>query len=173
MIKKLNLFSFCTTILLLVTSTAGAQYYTGIGLHIGRFATGVSVKYFFDANNANGIEVIAAKTRAANGGYQVTALYEMQLPINNSLLRIPLDFVFGGGVHAGYYPEGHYTIRDGLIYKYDDKVFSVGLDAVLGLEYKIPVAPLTIGVACIPFFEVVNPGPEFIDFSVAIRYVFQ
>lgn len=173
MIKTLTRLSLCIIAALIFTTAANAQYYTGIGIHIGRFATGVSIKYFFDANNANGIELIAGKTRAANGGYVATALYEMQRPFNSSLLRIPLDFVFGGGVHGGYYPEGYYSIRDGVAYMYGEKVYAFGIDAVLGLEYKVPVAPLTIGVECIPFYEIVNPGPEFIDFSFSVRYVFE
>jgi hypothetical protein len=173
MIKTLTRLTVCIAAALMVTTAASAQYYTGIGIHIGRFASGVSIKYFFDANNANGIEVIAARTREANGGYTATALYEHQKPINMPLLQIPLDFVFGGGAHVGYFPEGYYVIRDGKGYMYKEEVYSVAIDAIAGLEYKVPVAPLTIGVNCIPFYTIINPGPEFIDFSFVVRYVFE
>ena len=171
--KILTRFMLCISAALMVSSAADAQYYSGVGIRLGKFASGVSVKHFFDANNASAIELIAAKTKTARGGYVFTALYESQTPINLPILHIPLDIVFGGGAHGGYFPTGYYRLRDGELVPYGDKVFTFGIDAILGLEYKVPVAPLTIGIDCMPFYDIVNRGPEFIDFSVAIRYVFE
>ena len=165
--------SICVITMLMISATTNAQYYTGVGLRLGKFASGVSFKYFFDANNATGLEIIAAKTKTAKGGYVATVLYESQTPIRMPILQIPLDIVFGGGVHAGYFPEGYYRIRDGEQYPYGPKVITAGIDAILGLEYKVPIAPLTIGVDCQPFYDLLNPGPEYLDFSVAVRYVFE
>src|SRR5204862_4346640 len=108
------------------------QYYTGVGVRLGKFASGVSVKYFFDANNSSAIELIAAKTKTAKGGYVATALYECQTPINMPILQIPLDIVFGGGVHAGRFNDGYYRFRDGEVYMYKGPVFTAGIDAILG-----------------------------------------
>ena len=166
-------FILCISAAVMIAQAANAQYYTGVGVRLGKFASGVSFKYFFDANNASAIELIAAKTKTARGGYVFTALYESQTPIDLPILHIPLDIVFGGGVHAGYFPKGYYKLRDGELYPYGDKIFTVGIDAILGLEYKIPVAPITVGVDCMPFYDIVNPGPEFIDFSLVVRYVFE
>jgi hypothetical protein len=158
---------------LMIATATSAQYYTGIGARIGKFASGVSVKWFFDANNATGMEFIVAKTKTAKGGYVATALYESQLPIRMPILHVPLDLVFGGGVHGGYFPKDYYRIRDGEQIVYGDKIFTAGIDAILGLEYKVPIAPFTVGIDCMPFYDILNPGPEFIDFSFAIRYVFE
>lgn len=163
----------CISIMLMISAAANAQYYTGVGVRLGKFASGVSFKYFFDANNAQGIEIIAAKTKTAKGGYLLTGLYECQTPIRIPILQIPLDFIFGGGVHGGYFAEGYYKLRDGEKMDYGPKVFTAGIDAILGVEYKVPIAPFTVGVDCQPFYDLLNPGPEFIDFSVAIRYVFE
>ena len=172
--KKIHtrlLIMLCAALMIAVTTNA--QYYTEVGVRLGKFASGVSLKYFFDANNQQGIEVIAAKTKTAKGGYVLTGLYESQTSIRMPILQIPLDIVFGGGVHGGYFPEGYYHLRDGEIYYYGDKIYTAGIDAILGLEYKVPIAPLTIGVDVQPFYDILNPGPEFLDFSVAIRYVFE
>ena len=158
---------------LMISTATKAQYYTGVGIRLGKFASGVSFKYFFDANNAQGIEVIAASTKTARGGYTLTGLYECQTPIRMPILQIPLDIVFGGGVHGGYFPKGYYKIRDGEMYPYGPDVYTAGIDAILGLEYKVPIAPFTVGVDVQPFYDILNPGPEFIDFSLAIRYVFE
>jgi hypothetical protein len=63
-------------------------------------------------------------------------------------------------------------LRDGEKMDYGPKVITAGIDAIIGVEYKVPIAPFTVGVDCQPFYDLLNPGPEFIDFSVAIRYVF-
>jgi len=171
--KILTQLTLCIIAALMIASTANAQYYSGVGVRLGKFASGVSLKYFFDANNASAIELIAAKTKTAKGGWVATALYESQTPIKTPLLHIPLDIVFGGGVHGGYFPEGYYRFRDGEVYIYGDKVYTAGIDAILGLEYKVPIAPFTVGVDCMPFYDILNPGPEFIDFSFVVRYVFE
>jgi hypothetical protein len=154
-------------------SQSQAQYYTGIGLRLGKFSSGVSVKYFFDANNAKGLELFAGKTKIARGGYIAKLFYESQAPCTMPLLQIPLDIVFGGGAHAAYFPTGYYRLRDGELIPYGDKIFSAGIDAILGVEYKVPIAPLTLGIDVNPFLDLLNPGPEHLDFSVAIRYIFE
>jgi hypothetical protein len=171
--KIYTCFMLCIAAMLMFSATTNAQYYTGVGVRLGKFASGVSFKYFFDANNAQGIEVIAAKTKTARGGYVLTALYESQTPITMPLIQIPLDIVFGGGAHAGYFPKGYYKLRDGELYPYGDKIITAGIDAILGLEYKVPVAPITIGADIMPFYDILNPGPEFLDLSIAVRYVFE
>jgi len=171
--KNLTRFLICISAALMIASAANAQYYTGIGVRLGKFASGVSFKYFFDANNAKCLELIAAKTKTAKGGYLFTALYESQTPIRLPILQIPLDLVFGGGVHGGYFAEGYYRIRNGEQVLYAGKVFTAGIDAILGLEYKIPIAPFTVGIDVQPFYDLLNPGPEFIDFSFVVRYVFE
>ena len=171
--KIFTRLTICIVAMLMFSSATNAQYYTGVGVRLGKFASGVSFKYFFDANNAQGIELIVAKTKTAKGGYVATALYESQTPITMPILQIPLDIFFGGGVHGGYFPEGYYKIRDGEQYVYGDKIYTFGIDAILGLEYKVPVAPFTVGVDCMPFYDIINPGPEYMDFSLAVRYVFE
>src|SRR6266478_2413694 len=109
--------SICVITMLMISATTNAQYYTGVGVRLGKFASGVSVKYFFDANNAQGIEIIAASTKTAKGGYTLTGLYECQTPIRLPILMIPLDIVFGGGIHGGYFAKGYYHIRDGEMYQ--------------------------------------------------------
>ena len=55
-----------------------------------------------------------------------------------------------------------------------DCVFVAGVDATVQIEYRVPIKklPFTIGIDCNPFFQFYHPGPEWIDFGVAVRYVF-
>ncbi len=95
-------------------SLAHAQYTTGVGLRVGKFAAGVDVKHFLDANGNTGFELMAGITREAKGGYiAFKGYFVKQLPILNSLLRIPIDIVFGIGAHASYFKYDYYTIKEG------------------------------------------------------------
>lgn len=171
--KILTHLTLLITLSLFISTQSQAQYYTGIGVRLGKFSSGVSVKYFFDANNANGLELFAGKTKIAHGGYIARLMYESQTPCTMPLLQIPLDIVFGGGVHVAYFPKDYYRLRDGELIRYGDKILCAGIDATLGVEYKVPIAPLTLGIDVNPFLDLLNPGPEYLDFSLAIRYVFE
>ena len=172
--KILTQFILCIAAALFFASTANAQYYTGVGVRLGKFASGVSFKYFFDANNASAIELIAAKTKTAKGGYVVTGLYECQTPITMPILQLPLDFIAGVGAHVGYYPKRYYKIVEGSAVYYNDNCVAVGIDALIALEYDVPLVwlPFAVGIEAQPFLELVNRGPEFLDFAVTLKYVF-
>lgn len=171
--KILTQFTLLAALILFASTQSQAQYYTGIGLRLGKFSSGATVKYFFDANNAKGLELFAGKTKIARGGYMAKLFYINQTPCTMPLLQIPLDIVFGGGAHLAYFPKDYYHIKDGELIPYGDKVISAGIDATLGVEYKIPIAPLTVGIDVNPFLDLLNPGPEYLDFSLAVRYVFE
>ena len=171
--KILTHITLLLTLSLFAFNQSQAQYYTGIGLRLGKFSSGVTIKYFFDANNAKGLELFAGKTKIARGGYLARLMYVNQTPCTMPLLQIPLDIVFGGGAHAAYFPKDYYRLKDGELIPYGDKIFCAGVDATLGVEYKVPIASITIGVDVNPFLDLLNPGPEYLDFSLVVRYVFE
>ena len=57
---------------------------------------------------------------------------------------------------------------------YSDKSVSIGVDALIGLEYLVPLdwLPIAVGVEAQPFVEFVNQGPEHLDFAITVKYVF-
>lgn len=171
--KILTQFTLLAALFIFASEQSHAQYYTGVGIRLGKFSSGITAKYFFDANNAKGLELFAGKTKIARGGYIAKIFYVNQTPCTMPLLQIPLDIVFGGGVHGAYFPKDYYHLIDGELIPYGDKVFCAGIDATLGVEYKVPIAPFTVGVDVNPFLDLLNPGPEYLDLSVAIRYVFE
>ena len=58
--------------------------------------------------------------------------------------------------------------------RYTTSVLTLGVDATVQIEYKIPIkhVPFTVSIDCNPYYEFYNQGPEWIDFGVSIRYVF-
>ncbi|TAH41346.1 MAG: hypothetical protein EYC69_08655 [Bacteroidetes bacterium] len=159
------------------TSAYSQLYISGIGIRAGKFNTGLTSKFFFVANNNSGMQFDAYYTNIASGGYTLKGFFVKQVPFKIPIIQLPLDFVFGGGVHAGYFPfetQGYYRKSKKDANYYDKSVVSVGLDATIQIEYQVKkIAPFTIGIDCVPFFEFMNPGPEFIDFGVSVRYVFR
>lgn len=156
---------------------AVAQKYTfGIGGRAGKFYTGAPMKFVFDTDNSSSLQLDILYANVASGGYVVKGMYEKQVPFKIPIVQLPLDFVYGGGVHAGYFPyepQGYYKrVKTDASY-YTKSVVTIGADVTVQIEYKIPKVPVTLGIEAVPFYEFVNPGPEFVDFGVSIRYVFR
>ena len=170
--KTFTLISILVVLLITQSIIVQAQYTTGAGIRVGKFATGVDVKHFLDANGNTGFEIMAGITREAKGGYIAKGYFVKQLPILNSLLRIPIDIVFGIGGHASYFKYDYYSIKEGQPVYYKDQTIAAGLDAMFGLEYDTRKVPFTIGIDANPFYSLLKPGPEWIDFGVNVRMKF-
>jgi len=154
-----------------VTSSS-AQYVTGIGIRGGKFNSGISFKRFVNANNNVGVEAWACRSKIGRDyGWVGKAFMVYQRPIMDARMQAPIDIVFGAGVHGGYYKFGYYKIENGVEIPYPLDVYTFGIDAMIGLEYKLPWLPLSITADCNPFFTLVNKGPENIDFGISLRYV--
>ena len=167
--------------LLMISQASFCQlYYTGIGLRAGKFNSGLTFKRFFDSDNSVAMQVDLCYTHIADDGWTLKAFYLRQFPFHLPIIQIPLDLVLGGGLHTGYFPirtleGGYYKIVDGEKVPYNKDVVTVGVDATVQLEYKIPgrKTPFTVTLDCTPFYEFINRGPEWIDFGISVRYVFR
>jgi hypothetical protein len=155
-----------------IVSVAAAQdYIFAIGVKAGKFSSGVSGKYFFQTTNSTAIE--GNLTFKKNfGTAMVTLFLDKHFQLRNSQMQIPLDCILGAGVHAAYYKPGYYRIKDGGMDAYYDEGVTLGIDAKLGLEHPFSFMPLTIGIEAIPFLDIINPGPEFMELAVVLRYAF-
>ena len=163
-----------------------AQYTTGIGIRAGKFASGIDVKHFFNTNNGTGLEFYGGYTLEAHGGYFGKLLlikqasiqksnipFPLRMIFKQSRLQIPLKFIYGAGVHAGYFMDRYYTIHNGEVFSYGDQIMSMGIDATCGLEYNTRKMPFTFGIDATPFYSFLNPGPEWLDLGVNVRYIFR
>jgi hypothetical protein len=156
----------------------GQIYFHGIGLKAGKFNSGLTYKHFFDADNATGMQIDLCYTHIADDGLTLKGFYLRQKPFKVPIIQLPLDLVYGAGLHVGYFPirtTGYYKIVNEDPVFYNKDVVTIGLDATIQIEYKIPLrnVPFTVTFDCTPFYEIVNRGPEWIDFGLAIRYVFR
>src|SRR5260221_14302323 len=100
-------------ILFLFSIQSVAQYTAAVGARAGKFGSGLTMKYFFFADNASGFELMILRSKIANSGWAIVPFYEHQLPFRIPLIQLPLDFIAGIGMHVAYYPSKYYKIVNG------------------------------------------------------------
>jgi hypothetical protein len=113
-------------------STNSSSYTTALGVKVWD-GGGISFKHFLTDKNA--VELIGYFW---NRGARITGLYEIHGPISNAS---GLQWYIGPGAHIGFYNT-----------KNGDGSF-IGIDGVLGLDYKFNSAPINISIDWQPSFE--------------------
>ena len=171
--KYFTKFVFLLIVNLYSIAPCKAQYATGFGLRVGKFATGFDMKHFFDQYQTTGIEFFAGFTQEANSGYLAKLFFVKQKPLRDSRLQVPTKAIFGVGAHAGYFKDPYFTIKEGQAVYYPENSFSFGIDGTFGLEYNSRKLPFTVGVDATPYYTFFNPGPAWIDFGLTVRYIFR
>jgi len=118
-------------------STNGYSYETALGVKVWDGA-GISLKHFFNTKNAG--ELIGYFW---SRGFRLTGLYEIHGPINGAN---GLRWYIGPGAHIGFYHArtNHFEDPDGTF---------IGIDGVLGLDYKFRAAPINLSLDWQPSFE--------------------
>jgi hypothetical protein len=154
-------------IVMLTAATTKAQnltsdYRTALGVKLWGNGGGISLKHFIGNNNA--LEGIGYFWR---GGSRITGLYEFHYDIAGAP---GLKWYVGPGIHVGFY-NGYYFDR-----YYNDGRNSgsyIGIDGVLGLDYKFKGAPINLSVDWQPSFEF-GDNQGFIGSwgGLGIRYTF-
>jgi len=167
--KKIILVAV-VTLGLSVSVLKAQDYHNALGLRAG-FPSGITFKHFFSGDAA--LEIIAGRSWGYRG-YMLTGLYEKHKQAFNV---DGLYWFYGGGVHVGsfdgyYYNYGHRN-KNYYYGRYYDRVLAIGIDGIVGIEYKISDAPFTIGLDLKPSFDIVPFGYGDIDGALTVRYTFK
>lgn len=135
----------------------GSSYTTALGIKV--YPGAITVKHFTGRNAIEGLGYISSD------GFRLTGLYEVH---NNFADVEGLKWYIGGGGHIGIWSDywrNKYPARpDGA---------AVGVDGVLGLDYKIKGAPLNFSFDWQPSFNLI--GYNYFEGGwggLAIRYTF-
>ncbi len=123
---------FILSIFTVQHAAAQSSYQTALGVKVWD-GGGISLKHFVSGKNA--LEGIGYFWRQ---GFRLTGLYEIHGPINNAG---GLQWYIGPGAHVGFYND-----------RYGNGSF-IGIDGVLGLDYKFNGAPINISLDWQPSFE--------------------
>jgi hypothetical protein len=125
---------------------------------------GITFKDFVVPNNA--FELIGGSEWK---GYSITALYEYE---KEFLSANSLFWFIGAGVNMGAYEKRYYLTSSA--YASDNTLIeAAGIDAIVGLEYRVRVIPLSISLDYKPFYNVYNPGRTPNDYALSLRYIFK
>ena len=157
-----------TVILFIVISTQAqsrsshsSSYTTALGVKVWDGA-GISLKHFFNGSNNAG-ELIGYFYKH---GFRLTGLYEIHGDINGAP---GLKWYLGPGAHIGFYDAG-YMHRG---YYYSDSRTHIGIDGVIGLDYKFNGAPINMSIDWQPAFEFGDGGGFYGSWGgLGIRYTF-
>ncbi len=173
--KKIN---HCPWLFSTMPLATAQLYISGIGIRAGKFNTGITSKFFFYADNNTGMQFDAYYTNIASGGYTLKAFY-----VNKFLLKFRsfnfLWILFLVEVCMSViFPMNHkVTIersRTGCELLFQVSCARLVLMQLFRSNIRLKkIAPFTIGIDAVPYFEFINQGPEFIDFGVSVRYVFR
>jgi hypothetical protein len=163
--KKLLFYLLPLFSILMISQRSSAQdYRTAIGLKFGGYENGPSIKYF--TNDAVALEGVVG---FRSHGLVITGLYEIhQVAFGVAALK----FYYGAGAHIGAEGAGVYQSFGGNNQTYNQSHILLGVDGVLGLEYKIPQAPIAISLDLNPRAELAT-GPFFdIAPGLGLKYTF-
>lgn len=139
----------------LLALAATAQPYNkaiGIKFPVG---TGITYKRFISPKSALEFQALAAREN-----FMVDGLYEFHFPFEKAT---GLSWYVGPGVHAGFYKSAYQ--------KTYSSNFDLGIDNVLGLDYKFNGLPLNMSLDWQPTFSFTgNSGAHAAYGGVALRY---
>lgn len=157
-----NILTTCIIVLIISTGNIAAQTYkTALGLRFGGLTSGLTIKHFSNKNTAlEGIFSVARKS------FLITGLYENHSASANS----SLIFLYGAGAHVGFFQNG------GSYYYNDNRKYTsntvIGIDGIIGLDYKFNKTPLNISMDLKPFIDLTGSSYFYMDGGISLRYTF-
>src|ERR1700743_3152793 len=124
----------------LSAQSMGSDYQTAIGVKF--YPGALSIKHFVAPDRA-----LEGLLNIWDHGFRVTGLYE----VHGDIAGAPgLKWYVGPGAHIGTFNGNYHN------YYYGNGTFSLGVDGVLGLDYKISGAPIAVSMEVHPYFELLN-----------------
>lgn len=167
---KKKAFSLLFVFVLIAIGARAQEYKTGLGIRLGGISQGITLKHFVKEDAA--LEGIFSFGRRS---LLITGLYEKHKPLGASE---GLRWFYGGGLHLGFYNDGYdyfyYKSRGTHLYiseRRRNKV-GVGADFIIGMEYKITNAPITLGLDLKPFVDFTEDIYFYWDGAFSARFTF-
>lgn len=145
--------------------STSSTYHTAIGLRAGG-TSGLTVKHFMGSGAA--LEGIVGLW---NNAFSLTGLYEKHVGAGAP----GLNWYYGGGFHVAA-QNNRFDNRNRYYYRdyYADGGVGIGIDGILGIEYKINPIPFAISVDLKPFLEINTNGGSFfaLDPGIGLKFAF-
>lgn len=152
------------------TTVSGQDYRNAIGVRLGGLTSGLTYKH---VGQSGGFEGLLSFSHRA---FVITGLYEKHNDISNAP---GLRWFYGAGGHIGFFQYGGYYYwvnkhgRFVYVDGYDGPSRTVlGLDAILGLDYKFNGAPFDISLDIKPFVDFWGGAYGYFDGALSVRFTF-
>ncbi len=164
----------CLLFALSVGSIKGqALYDQSAGVRLG-WTSSLTFKKFMLEDEA--LEILVSGRRQ---GVQLTMLYEFHEPMELSFNENFFVY-YGIGGHMGYEKYGDLdktlTSIDPPRFVFDERsYFIMGVDGILGIEYRWLSVPITIGFDIKPYFSFIglrHTRTQFWDSGISFKYIF-
>lgn len=126
-----------------------STYKTAIGLRAGE-TSGLTLKKFVGSTKA-----VKGIFGFWNNGLSATILFEKYVPafsING------LNWYYGAGGHIAIQTNRRYYYKNNRKDYYNNGDVGLGIDGVVGIEYKIPEIPFALSLDLKPYVEVITRG---------------
>ncbi len=136
----------------------GSSYTTAVGVKF--YPGSITVKHFVGDNHA-----LEGLFSFWDHGFRFTGLYEIHGNITDAK---GLKWYIGPGAHIGAYNED-WSHGD---HHYPSGGFSLGIDGVVGLDYKFQDAPINISLDLQPSLEFIENPYLSLWGGIAVRYTF-
>lgn len=156
-----------------VMATMAQEYEQSAGIRLGH-SSGLTYKKFIKDEHA-----VEFMLTGRNSGVQATGLYVNHTPLHFSF-NDQLYLYYGAGVHMGY--EKYFGYRKALdpgipndFFYTDRSFFAMGIDGLIGLEYRILSVPMTASFDLKPYFNFFGmryTTTRFWDAAVTVKYIF-
>lgn len=151
----------------------GVSYVTANGIRVSNQEVGISVKHFFKRNEA--LEVNLSTGWQYTGG-RLTGLYEVQRAVGTE----GFYWIWGVGAHTGLYKGNYWTgsnsqesyQSNGEWHSPSNNRYTLGISAILGVEYHLAEAPFTIGADFKPSVDLLGMSRRYGDAAISVRYTF-
>lgn len=142
-----------------------ANYRTAIGLRAGG-TSGITFKHF--TSNSRAFEGILG---IWGNGFGITGLIEQYAGTT-----VPgLNWYYGAGAHIAVWDGPYRRYRgDYLYYNYNNDGLALGVDGIVGIEYKIPPIPFAVSLDVKPLLGIhTRGGAHFaLDPGLGIKFAF-
>lgn len=167
---------FLSLIALIVSgyfACAQATYSQSAGIRLGQTSAMTFKKFVIDE------EALEISLSGRKDGLQMTAMY---------IFHLPMEFSFNENFYAYYGLGGHFgfekfsrldktlTSIDPPTFVFEDRsYYTMGADAIIGLEYRWLSVPVTIGFDIKPYINFVGLRylrNHFWDSGISFKYVF-
>ncbi|XOV92744.1 MAG: hypothetical protein ACFHWX_21380 [Bacteroidota bacterium] len=159
--------------LMMALACPAQKYSQSAGLRMGKTA-GLTYKKFLAEEKS--VELMMS---GRNEGFQVITMFVNHLPMEVAFSEFFYGY-YGLGGHVGF--ERFKDLRKVLTsidppnFEYEDQTyFIMGVDAVIGIEYRWLSIPMTVGFDLKPYFNYIGmryTDAHFWDAAITLKYVF-